>query len=309
MRILISNDDGVDSPGIWALYQEISKFADTTVVAPATERSAVGHAISVYNEVTLRKHIRDDKDWAYGLDGTPADCVKMALTTIMKNAPPDLVISGINRGQNTGTSILYSGTVAAALEATMSGLPAIAVSLAVLAPFKGEKLGSFQPGSTEFTDVAKTLARSPEDYCVAARFAARLVKIVVQRGLPQGILLNVNVPMIPENQVKGVAISKMGQSLFVDEFKVVSECDGEVCYRNVGDRLIQSPSGEDWDDLVLQQDKISVTPLHYDLTHHEFFEQLKQWAMEEERETREVSTRIAQELEGELTVEFVEIPD
>ncbi|MGI8908392.1 MAG: 5'/3'-nucleotidase SurE [Candidatus Sumerlaeaceae bacterium] len=305
MRVLISNDDGVDSPGIWALYQEISKIADAIVVAPATERSAVGHAISVYNEVTLRRHIREEKEWGYGLDGTPADCVKMALTMLMKDNPPDLVISGINRGQNTGTSILYSGTVAAALEATMSGLPAVAVSLAVMAPFKGEKLGSFQPGSTEFTNDAHQLGRTVSEYIPAARFTARLALSVLKRGLPRGILLNVNVPMLPEDQLRGVAISKMGHSLFVDEFRAVSECDGAVCYRNVGDRLIQSPAGEDWDDLVLHENKISVTPLHYDLTHHEFAEQLKRWALEEEREAREAGSLVARELSGDLDAEII----
>jgi 5'-nucleotidase len=305
LRVLISNDDGVESPGIWALYQEISRIAEATVVAPATERSAVGHAISVYNEVTLRHHIREEKAWGYGLDGTPADCVKMALTTIMKDAPPDLVISGINRGQNTGTSILYSGTVAAALEATMSGLPAIAVSLAVMSPFKGEKLGSFQPGSTELSDDAHRLGRSVEEYMPAARFAARLAKTVQQHGLPRGVLLNVNVPLLAEDKLRGVAISKMGQSLFVDEFRVVSECDGATCYRNVGDRLIQSPAGDDWDDLVLHENKISVTPLHYDLTHHQFAEQLKQWALEVEREARQAGDAVARDLSGDLGAEVV----
>jgi 5'-nucleotidase len=305
LRVLISNDDGVDSPGIWALYQEFSRFAEATVVAPITERSAVGHAISVYNEVTLRRHIREEKNWGYGMDGTPADCVKMALTTIMKDAPPDIVISGINRGQNTGTSILYSGTVAAALEGTMSGLPAIAVSLAVMSPFKGEKLASFQPGSTELSNEARTLGRTVAEYVPAAQFTARLARTVLQHGLPRGVLLNVNVPLLPEDQIRGVAISKMGHSLFVDEFRVVSERDGITSYRNVGDRLIQSPAGDAWDDLVLHENKISVTPLHYDLTHHEFAEQLKRWALEEEREARELSDAVARKLSGDLGAEVI----
>jgi broad specificity polyphosphatase/5'/3'-nucleotidase SurE len=97
----------------------------------------------------------------------------------------------------------------------------------------------------------------------------------------------------------------MGQSLFVDEFRVVSECDGATCYRNVGDRLIQSPEGDDWDDLVLHQDKISVTPLHYDLTHHQFAEQLKQWALQVEREAREAGETVARDLSGELGAEVI----
>lgn len=304
MRILIANDDGVDAPGIWALYKEISKIADTTVVAPASERSAVGHAISVYNEITLRRHIREEAPWAYGIDGTPADCVKMALTTIMKDSPPDLVISGINRGQNTGTSILYSGTVAAALEATMSGIPALAVSLAVLTPFQGEKLSSTPDSAVELA-FNRTLARTPEDFAVAARFAARLAGTVQKRGLPKGVLLNVNVPFVPENQLRGVVVSKMGHSVFVDEFQVVNEVGGVIAYRNIGDRLIPSTAGDDWDDLVLRENKVSITPLHYDLTHHHFVEELRKWMREQEQETAAMDSEIAQGLSSDLDAEIL----
>src|SRR5690606_18390787 len=189
-----------DAPGLWALYQEISKIADTIVMAPVTERSAVGHGISVYNNVTLRRHIREEQEWGYGLDGTPADCVKMALSTIMKDNPPDLVISGINRGQNTGTSILYSGTVAAALEATMAGLPAIAISQALWVTDPDPDAPG-RPAPTHTSDIVKALARQTNDYNAAAKFAQRLALQVVENGLPAGVLLNVNVPMLPEEKI------------------------------------------------------------------------------------------------------------
>lgn len=304
MRVLISNDDGVDAPGIWALYQEISKIAETIVVAPVSERSAIGHAISVYNEITLRRHVREETSWAYGVDGTPADCVKMALTSIMKDNPPDVVISGINRGQNTGTSILYSGTVAAALEATMSGFPAIAISLAVLAPFKGEPLSEHER-QAEFK-ASSTLARKPEDYMAAARFAAKLTRVVARRGLPKGVLLNVNVPFVPEDMINGVVVSKMGQSVFLDEFKVVSETSEVIGYRNVGDTMVPSKHGDVWDDLVLDQNKISITPLHYDLTHHHFVEELQRWMQEEEKEIAPRNAQVASELSQELDAEVKE---
>ncbi len=305
MRVLLCNDDGVDAPGLWALYQEISKFADTLVVAPSTERSAVGHGISVFNNVTLKRHIREEMDWGYGLDGTPADCVKMALSTIMKETPPDLVISGINRGQNTGTSILYSGTVAAALEATMAGLPSIAISQAlwVASP---DPYTPNRPAATHTSDIVKALARTGADYSAAARFAAKLAHQVVENGLPPGVLLNVNVPMLSEEDIKGVAISKMGRSIFVDQFQVVSECDGATCYRNIGDRLIQSPDGDEWDDLVLHQGKISITPLHYDMTSHDFLQQLRTWALEELKETREASLEVAAKIGVGLRAEVYE---
>lgn len=305
MKVLLCNDDGVDAPGLWALYQEISKIAETLVVAPSTERSAVGHGISVYNDVTLKRHIREEMEWGYGLDGTPADCVKMALSTIMKDAPPDLVISGINRGQNTGTSILYSGTVAAALEATMSGLPSIAISQALWVA-NPDPDAPGRPAATHSSDIVKAMARSGADYSAAARFAARLARQVIDNGLPPGVLLNVNVPMLSEEDIKGVAISKMGRSIFVDQFQVVSECEGSTCYRNIGDRLIQSPDGDEWDDLVLHQGKISITPLHYDMTSHDFLQQLRTWALEEEKETREASTEVAETIGVGLRAEVHE---
>lgn len=305
MKVLLCNDDGVDAPGLWALYQEISKIADTLVVAPVTERSAVGHGISVYNDVTLRRHIREEQDWGYGLDGTPADCVKMALSTIMKDSPPDLVISGINRGQNTGTSILYSGTVAAALEATMAGIPAIAISQALWVTDNDLDMPG-KPAATHTSDIVKALARDAADYTAAARFAGRLAGQVSQKGLPRGVLLNVNVPMLSEDQIRGTAISKMGRSIFVDQFKVVGEQNGITSYRNVGDRLLQSPDGDDWDDLVLHQGKISVTPLHYDMTHYEFLQQLRQWAFEEAVDAAEASVEVAETIGRGLRAEVHE---
>lgn len=304
MRVLISNDDGVDAPGIWALYREISKIAETVVVAPTTERSAVGHGISVYSNITLQPHVREGVQWAWGIDGTPADCVKMALTTVMKDNPPDLVISGINRGENTGTSIIYSGTVAAALEGTMSGLPAIAVSLAVLGP-----AGVQTEKSTMLNHDAMArlqhIARHPDDYIAAARFAARLARSVHKRGLPRGVLLNVNVPSVAEDQIAGVSVSKMGHSVFVDEFKVVGETAGIVAYRNIGNQLIHSTEGDDWDDLVLKQNRISVTPLHYDWTHHHFVEEMRKWIAEEEAEARSLAEEVADGLSSDLDADTV----
>lgn len=306
MRVLLCNDDGVDAPGLFALYESISQVADTIVVAPSTERSAVGHGISVYNNVTLRKHIREELEWGYGLDGTPADCVKMALSTIMKDAPPDLVISGINRGQNTGTSILYSGTVAAALEATMAGIPSIAISQALTIQTDPNPDAPGVAAPTHTSDIVTKLARTPADYSVAAQFAQRLALQVAEKGLPAGVLLNVNVPMVSAGKSVGTAISKMGRSIFVDQFSVVSECEGETCYRNVGDRLIQSPDGDEWDDLVLQQGKISVTPLHYDMTHHDFLEHLRTWALEEARDAAEASETVAEAYATPLRAEVHE---
>ncbi|MBX7246171.1 MAG: 5'/3'-nucleotidase SurE [Candidatus Sumerlaeaceae bacterium] len=301
MRVLISNDDGVEAPGIWALFQEISTIADTIVVAPVSERSAIGHGISVFNEITLRQHIREDVQWAYAIDGTPADCVKMALTVIMKDAQPDLVISGINRGQNTGTSIIYSGTVAAALEATMAGLPAMAISLAAFTPQIADHAKIHDPQSA-IASLAD-LARDPADYAPAARYASKLAYFIERRGLPKGVLLNVNVPHCPEDQIRGTVVSKMGHSVFIDEYEAVGEKAGVIAYKNIGKELINSPHGDDWDDLVLKENKVSITPLHYDMTHHHFLGELKKWWADEEREARDLASGVANGLSKELDAE------
>jgi 5'-nucleotidase len=254
-RILISNDDGIDAPGLLALYDAVSSISEVTVVAPATERSAIGHAISVYSDLTLLERMREGRIWGYGLEGTPADCVKFAITRLMKD-PPHLVLSGINRGENIGNSILYSGTVAAAIEGTMYGFPSIAISLAALPP----KIPCY-------------------DY--AARFSSRLARFVLKKGLPQGVLLNVNIPNVPEKEIRGVVVSRQGKSMFEDIFEHQGEKNGLPAFRNIGNKMVYSAEGEDFDDFVLRQNKISITPLQYDLTHHELRLKIDRWLRQE----------------------------
>jgi 5'-nucleotidase len=253
-RILLSNDDGIDAPGLFSLREEIVRMAEVTIVAPLSERSAVGHAISVFNHLSVQKRFKDDKLFGYALDGTPADCVKLGVTTLMSEAP-HLVIAGINRGQNTGNSILYSGTVAAAIEGTMFGVPSFAISVAAR---RGESC----------------------HFAYAAKFAARLARCVIEKGLPKGVLLNVNVPNVPEEELRGVVISRQGQSMYVDVFEGQGEKGEILAYRNTGEEMIASPEGDDADDVVLQQNKISITPLHYDLTFHQFRKELEKWMAE-----------------------------
>jgi len=254
-KILLSNDDGINAPGIRALYHELDQISELTVVAPSGEQSGVGHAITVFQNLALEERRENGKIWGYGLEGTPADCVKFALTRLM-NEPPALVISGINRGQNTGNSILYSGTVAAAIEGTMYGVPSIAVSLAALHPL------------VPYFDYA-------------ARFSARLARFVIEKGLPQGVLLNVNIPNLPEKKIQGVVVSRQGKSMFVDLFEPKGERNGLPTYRNVGGKMLFSPDEEDFDDIALNQNKISITPLQYDLTHHELRTELDRWIRKE----------------------------
>mgnify|MGYP006301029295 FL=1 len=270
-RVLISNDDGIDAPGIKALYSEVKKVADPIVVGPTTERSAVGHGISVFNDMALVEKRKNGKVWGYGLEGTPADCVKFAITHILKEVP-DLVLSGINRGQNAGNNIIYSGTVAAALEGTMFGIPSIALSLAV----------SRDDKEMHFAD--------------AAHYSARLAKMVHRKGLPEGILLNVNFPNVPENQYQGIAVTRQGKSMFEDFFEHKGIVNGLPSFRNIGGKIRRTPHEGDFDDIVLEQNKISITPLHYDLTHHKLRMELDKWVRED---VTEELFQIREEMEPE----------
>ncbi len=250
-RILITNDDGIDAPGISALYKEIAPIGRVTVVAPDGQQSAVGHAVS-FKEVHLRRVYRDGILWGYALGGTPADCVKFGVTKLMKRHPPALVISGINHGQNVGNSILYSGTIAAAMEAAMFRIPSIAVSIS----FRRDRKTLFE---------------------YAARFIRDLALKVLKHGLPQDVFLNVNVPNVPAEDVKGAVVTRQGKSMFVDLYQEVRREGDKTILQNIGEEMILSNGGEDLDDVVLFQNKVSITPLHYDLTYKPFRKKLAQW--------------------------------
>jgi 5'-nucleotidase len=172
VRILISNDDGIQSPGIHALIGALSGLGELWVVAPDREQSAVGHAITLSSPIRLFPWTVPGVEHAFAIDGTPADCVKLAFTALMPERP-DLVVSGINRGENTGISVIYSGTVSAATEGTINGVPSIAVSL-----------DSFNATDFEF----------------AASVARLISRKVLDNGLPDGTLLNINVPNLPKEK-------------------------------------------------------------------------------------------------------------
>lgn len=259
--ILLSNDDGIHAPGLFVLWEQVRRLGDVEIVAPDTERSAVGHGVTILREMACHRVLRDGEFWGYGLEGLPADCVKLGVTHLF-DRKPDLVIAGINPGANLGNNILYSGTVAAAREAAMQGLPAIAVSI------------RRRPAESDPTDAEPR-------YANAARFVAELIPKVLEHGLPPGVILNVNVPNIPEEKIEGVVVSRQGHTRFVD---LMNPMDGNAgsrgwrVYSNVGNELKRSePHLEENDDVVLDRNMISVTPLHFDLTCEESREKLKSW--------------------------------
>lgn len=254
-RILLTNDDGIAAPGLEALYLALRDWADVEIVAPDSERSAVGHAITIFRDMDYRRVERNGRPWGHALSATPADCVKLAVTRLLEEKP-DLVIAGVNPGANLGHNIFYSGTVAAAREAAILGVPAIAVSLHVARPFPD----------------------TPERFATAAAFAARLAPLVIEHGLPPGVILNVNVPDLPADQVAGVAVARQGSTLFIDLMEPLLHEGGVRGFRNVGNQAIPSTASDDEpDDLALGRGCITVTPLHTDLTHHASLEGLARW--------------------------------
>lgn len=247
--ILISNDDGIEAEGIFALAAEIRKFANVIVVAPYTQQSAVGHSITMSNPIRVRKVYLGKNFFGYAVEGTPADSVKLAVHTLLKNQKIDLLISGINQGANTAINIIYSGTVSAATEGTILGLPSIAVSL------------------TSYTY---------KNFSAAALFARKIAKIVLKKGLPKGTLLNVNVPAVPKSKIKGMLVTKQGKSSWDDTYERRFDPGNREYYWLTGSMLKIDESVE-FDVKAVDSNYVSVTPIQYDLTDYNMYQQMQSW--------------------------------
>jgi 5'-nucleotidase len=252
MRILLSNDDGIYAPGIAALYEAVRDLADVDLVAPSSERSAVGHAITLSDPLKVREVRRNGQLFGYAVSGTPADCVKLAVEGSLLGHKPDLVVSGINLGPNAGISVIYSGTVSAATEGTILGIPSLAISL------------------NTFTDPL---------WDTAKRIARHIVSVVMERGLPPQTLLNVNIPNKPFDQLKGYRVTRMGQSRFVEIFHRRTDPRGNLYFWMDGD-LEQLGDTRGTDVEALKEDSVSLTPIWFDLTHHAVLDTLRGWKIE-----------------------------
>ncbi len=250
MRILLTNDDGIYSKGIEALYLALIQEHDVTVVAPETEQSAVGHAITWLDPLRVDTVYRNGSLFGYALNGTPADCVKIAVTELMK-PPPQVVVSGINLGANVGVNVIYSGTVSAATEAAVLGVPSVAVSI-----------DSFNPA----------------DFSAVTDFIPRLLRIIEREGLPDGVSLNVNVPNLPAKDIRGVRITHQGKKKHLERYDRRLDPRDHVYYWlcNSTFTLDTDPSA---DSSALEEHYISVTPIQYDLTRYEMLEALKRWRL------------------------------
>jgi 5'-nucleotidase len=247
MKILLTNDDGIQSPGLWALYHALSPEYEVVVVAPERERSAVGHGITLHKPLrAFEMEVGGHRGWAVA--GTPADCVKLSVVELL-DTPPHLVISGINPGANVGVNLNYSGTVAAAKEAAIYGLPAIAISV--------------------------QSARNP-CFDEAARFVAHLAARVLDQGLPAGVFLNVNFPNLSCRKVAGIKIARQGCELYDEFFEKRRDPRNRIYYWHGYESLPQR-NGNDVDAAALAAENIVITPVRCDMTDYAMIEQLRGW--------------------------------
>ena len=247
-HILLTNDDGISAPGLFALYQSLREIAEVSVVAPDTERSAMGHAITISDPLRVSEFEKSGQFFGFAVSGTPADCVKIAYFALLSKKP-DLVVSGINYGSNTGINVIYSGTVSAATEGTILGLPSFAISLA-----------TFKDANFDF----------------AAKFARKLAPIMLVKPLPRGTFLNVNVPNVPEAEIRGIAITRMGSSMYEDKYDRRIDPRNRVYYWLTGTKR-ENGEGIESDDGAIQQNMVSISPIHFDLTNHAYLKELKEW--------------------------------
>lgn len=249
-HILVTNDDGIRAPGLLALKDACAEIADVTVLAPSHNWSASGHVKTMHKPLRVDRVTLADGTEALSTTGAPSDAVALALLGVVER-DIDFVVSGINRGANLGHDVTYSGTVTAAMEAAISNVPAMAVSLNT---------------------------REQADFEPAARFAASLAEQTLERGLPDGILLNVNVPHLPADAIKGVCVTRMGLRIYRDELLKRVDPRGKPYYWIGG----PEPTGiedEGTDIWAVANGYISVTPIHLDLTAHDLLETLADWKL------------------------------
>ena len=243
--ILLCNDDGVRSEGIEALAAAMKDVGTVYIVAPDRERSAASHSL------TLTHPLRVEKlgPRTYSVDGTPTDCVNLGVNGILKGRKTDLLVSGINKGANLGDDITYSGTVSAAMEGTILGIPSIAVSVVTRSRFR---------------------------FDVASEFTVNVARKVMQQGLPDDTLLNVNVPNVPKDKIPGVRMTRMGKRVYGDVIVEKRDPRGRKYYWIGGDYLSsEEVPGSDLE--AIEDNYISITPIHLDLTNYAALRALRKW--------------------------------
>ncbi|MCB0471495.1 MAG: 5'/3'-nucleotidase SurE [Flavobacteriaceae bacterium] len=248
--ILVTNDDGITAPGIRTLISLMNEIGDVVVVAPNNPQSGMGHAITVNTVLRCNPvSIDDGPQLEYSCSGTPADCVKMAVNEIL-NKKPDLCVSGINHGSNASLNVIYSGTMSAAVEAGIEGVPAIGFSL------------------LDYNWDA--------DFEASKEYVRQITKNVLKNKLPEGVVLNVNIPVLKKDEIKGIKICRQAHGNWIEDFDKRVSPQGEDYYWLTG-KFVNLDHGEDTDLWALEHGYVSVVPVQFDLTAHHFIQKLNTW--------------------------------
>lgn len=254
--ILVTNDDGISAPGIRALISVMKQLGDVIVVAPDSPQSATGHAITINNTLYINKiDIDPDVEREYSCSGTPVDCVKFAVNEIL-DRKPDLCVSGINHGSNSSINVIYSGTLSAAVEAGIEGIPAIGFSL-----LDYDWNADFEP---------------------AKPFIKKIAQQVLEQGLPEGVIINVNFPKLSEKDIKGIKVCRQAKATWIERFDKRKNPQGREYYWLTGE-FINMDQGEDTDEWALENGYISLVPVQFDLTAYHAIQTLNNWKLNEGR--------------------------
>ncbi len=250
--ILVTNDDGITAPGIRALIKMMNEIGDVYVVAPDSPQSGMGHAITINStlfceKIKIDEGEQSEREWA--CSGTPVDCVKLAITRILPRKP-DLCVSGINHGSNSSINVIYSGTMSAAVEAGIEGIPAIGFSL------------------SDFSYSA--------DFFSAKKYIQKIVLESIDKKMPKGMVLNVNIPKLPESELKGIKVCRQAKAVWVEDYDERKDPRGRTYYWLTG-KFENLDKGEDTDERALEEGFISVVPIQYDMTAHHFIHEMSNW--------------------------------
>ncbi len=249
--ILVTNDDGITAPGLRTLISVMNKIGDVVVVAPDSPQSAMGHAITINSTLYIEKVTIDGNQPEYSCTGTPADCVKFAVNEILDRRP-DICVSGINHGSNSSINVIYSGTMSAALEAGIEGIPAIGFSL------------------LDYNWNANF------EHCKT--FVETITRQALENGMGEGVVLNVNFPNIEETAIKGIKVCRQARANWKEKFDKRTNPAGRDYYWLTG-KFVNMDNGEDTDEWALENGYVSVVPVHFDLTAHRELQNLNTWKL------------------------------
>jgi len=248
--ILVTNDDGITAPGIRALIKVMRTIGEVVVVAPDKPQSGTGHSITLDRPLRLNELKVDGKNKEYSCSGTPVDCVKLAVNIVM-HRKPDLLVSGINHGSNSSINVIYSGTMSAAVEGALEGVPSVGFSLL------SHSFGA--------------------DFSVAQKYAKAIAENALKHGMPKGTCLNVNIPNLPQDKIKGVKVCRQANANWQEEFDVRKDPYGKKYYWLTG-VFKNFDHGDDTDEWALANGYISMVPVQYDITAHHAIPLINDWA-------------------------------